>query len=81
MREPVFEVDGKVFQNVGEYLRDNVNRLKAAGIADISLTRIAREAQIAPSTVSRWMTNQNKPYWDSVQRLRNVIDGYWKRAG
>jgi hypothetical protein len=47
----------------------------------VSVSLVARAAKIDRSTVFRWKTGQTRPYWDSLQRVRSVIDSIWAEKG
>lgn len=45
----------------------------------ISVSRVAREARVSPTTIYRWKKGHTEPYWHSFKRIKLVIDGYWER--
>lgn len=47
----------------------------------VSVCRIARAAKIDRSTIHRWKTGETRPYWDSLERVRSVIDSIWAEKG
>lgn len=67
MSDPVFRVDGVEYPNPGEWLRTQCSDLQ------VSVAMVAREARLSKSTLSRWMADRNKPYWDSVERIKGAV--------
>jgi hypothetical protein len=59
--------------NPGEWVESEARKL------GVSVTRIAREAKIDRATIFRWKKDETSPYWDTWQRVQNVIRGYWDR--
>lgn len=60
-------------ENPGQWLKRQCEQL------NITPARVAKEARISKSTLSRWMSDQHKPYWDNIQRVQAVINGFWSK--